>query len=290
MFPRGNPAPSYFFAYFPESLGLALFILGCLAILYCLFARDQKAILLLAIMLPLYIVLELSAVKVNRFALDLMPPFCILSGVLLAGLWKRKPSIFYKALSVGVFGVVFLYSAVYSLAWANFQRPEINIPAQTAEWVHEHVPPGSRIGMKGEFWLVGSPTLLPDPEMLKGYHITDYASSPDYILLPKLVYEIVKQYADLTRSGYVYRTDDWLPELPPPPVEQAVLLESISQGQYELVQQFEKVPSVFGITFAPRGLLGGRTWFREHAGDYGIQVYRKRSLIETHALGVQETR
>ena len=142
--------------------------------------------------------------------------------------------------------------------------------------------------MKGEFWLAGSPNFLPDPQMLKGYQITDYASSPDYILLPKLIYEIVKQYADLSESGYVYRTDDWFPQLPPPPAERAVLLLSISQKQYQLVQEFEKVPSIFGITFGPQG-FGGRTWFREHAGAYGIQIYRKRGMGDTQPLGVAGT-
>jgi|GEM_PF-6687734 len=288
MFPRGNPTPSYFFSYFPESLGLPLFILGCLAILYCLYARDRKAILLLTIMLPLYIVLELSSVKVNRFALDLMPPFCILSGIVLVQLWKGKPPAMCKALSLTVFCVVFSYSAFYSLAWANFQRPQRNIPVETAEWVNAHVSSGSRIGMKAEFWLAGSPTLLPDPQMLKGYQITDYASSPEYILLPKLVYEIVKQYADLTKAGYVYRSEDWSPQLPPAPAERAVLFDMIEQNQYELIREFEKVPSIFGVRFGPQW-FGGRTWFREHAGAYGIQIYRKRSIGDTHTLGVSGT-
>jgi hypothetical protein len=288
MFPRGNPAPSYFFSYFPESLGLPLFILGCLAILYCLYARDQKAILLLSIALPLYIVLELSSVKVNRFALDLMPPFCILSGIVLVRLWKGKPPAMCKTLSLAVFFVVFSYSAVYSLAWANFQRPERNIPVETAEWVNAHIPQGSRIGMKAEFWLAGSHTLLPDPQMLKGYQISDYASSPEYILLPKLVYAIMKQYVDLTESGYIYRLEDWFPQLPPAPAEGAVLLDIIHQQKYQMVQEFEKVPSIFGITFGPQW-FGGRTWFREHAGAYGIQIYRKRSIGDTHTLGVSGT-
>lgn len=288
MFPRGNPAPSYFFSYFPESLGLPLFILGCLAILYCLYARDRKAIFLLTIMLPLYIVLELSSVKVNRFALDLMPPFCILSGIVLVRLWKGKPPAIWKALSLGVFFVVFSYSAVYSLAWANFLRPERNIPVETAEWVNAHVPPGSRIGMKAEFWVAGSLKLLPDPQMLKGYQITDYASSPEYILVPKLVCEIMKQYADLTKAGYVYRSEDWSPQLPPAPAEGAVLLDIIHQKQYQLVQEFEKVPSIFGMTFGRPG-FGGRTWLREHAGAYGIQIYRKRSSVDTHTPGVSAT-
>lgn len=285
MFPRGNPAPSYFFSYFPENLGLPLFILGCLGILYCLYARDRKAILLLTIMLPLYLVLELGSVKVNRFALDLMPPFCLFSGIIIVRLWIGKPQAIFKTLSLAVFLGVFVYSAVYSLAWANFHRPERDIPVETAEWVKAHVPQGSRIGTKAEFWLKGSPGFLPDPEMLKAYEVTDYASSPEYLLVPNLVYELIKQYAALTKSGYVYRPEDWSPQLPPAPAEEAVLLDSISQKQYELVQKFEKSPSIFGMTFGSQG-FGGRTWFREHGGAYGIQIFRKRPSVGTHTLGV----
>jgi len=277
MFPRGNPAPSYLLSYFPENLGIPLFVLGCLGIVYCLYVRDQKAILLMFVSLPLYVILEISSVKVNRFALDLMPLFCLFGGILVIRGWEVKSPIWYRAIALATFLVVILYSATYSLAWANFERVRRNVPVETVQWVNVHVPAGSHIGMKAEFWLAGSPTLLPDPALLSRFKITPYTEYPDYILFPKLVYTLLKQYEDLSNSGYVYRPEDWSPQLPPSPAEAAVLSDVMRQRQYELIKEFEKVPSLFDIDFSAHA-LGRRTWFLEHVGTYGIQIYKKRIL------------
>lgn len=277
MFPGGNPAPSYLFSYFPENLGIPLFILCCLGILYCLYIRDQKGILLMTVSLPLYVVLELSSVKVNRFALELMPLFCLFAGILIVRMWHRKSLLLYKSVVLATFVVVFLYSASYSLAWANFERVVRKVTVETAEWVNVHVPAESRIGMKAEFWLTGSPNLLPDPAMLKGFQITQYTDYPEYILFPKLLYALVKQSEELSQAGYVYRPEDWSPQLPPSPADAAVLSDIIHQKQYVLVKEFEKTPSLFGIDFGAHS-LGRRTWFLEHYGSYGIQVYKNRSI------------
>jgi hypothetical protein len=283
MFPRGNPAPSYILSYFPENLGIPLFILGCLGVVYGLYVRDQKAILLMFVSLPLYLALELSSVKVNRFALDLMPLFCLFAGILVVRGWEVKLSIGYRAIAVATFLIVILYSATYSLAWANFERVRRDVPVETVQWVNVHVPAGSHIGMEAEFWLAGSPNLLPDPALLRRFQITPYTDYPDYILFPKLVYALLKQYDDLSNSGYVYRPEDWSPQLPPTPAEAAVLFDVMHQRQYELIKEFEKVPSLFGIDFSAHA-LGRRTWFLEHVGTYGIQIYKKRGLKTAYSI------
>jgi hypothetical protein len=277
MFPQGNPAPSYLFSFLPENLGLPLFLLGCIGILYLLYRRDQKAIFLMIVALPLYAALELSTVKVNRYALDLMPLFCLFAGILLVRIGEIKPSVVYKAISLATFFIVFFYSAFYSLSWANFERVRRDIPVETAEWVNANVPAGNRIGMKADFWLAGSPTLLPEPAMLRGFHITQYTDYPEYILLPKILYDLIQQYENLSQSGYVYRPEDWSPQLPPSQAEAAVLFDVIHQRQYQLVKEFEKGPSLFSIDFGVH-TFGRRTWFLEHAGAYGIQIYKKRAL------------
>jgi len=279
MFPRGNPAPSYFLSYFPENLGIPLFILGCLGMVYCLYVRDQKAILLIVVSLPLYVALELSSVKVNRFALDLMPVFCLFAGILIVRVWEVKLSIGYRAISLATFLIVILYSATYSLAWANFEQVRRTVPIETAEWVNVHIPAGSHIGMRAGFWLAGSPDLLPEPAMLKVFQVNQYTDYPEYILLPKIIYDLMKQYDDLSQAGYVYRPEDWSP-LPPPTFDElAVLLDIIHQKEYALVKEFKKRPTLFGIDFGTHS-VGRKTWFLEHVGGYGIQVYRKRSIAE----------
>jgi hypothetical protein len=275
FFPAGNPAPSYLLSYFPESLGIPLFGLSCLGIAYCLFARDKKAILLLLIALPLYMALELSSVKVNRFAMDLMPLLCLFSAILIVQFSKPSHAVIIRTISVLIFICVLSYSSLYSLAWANLQSSLRSVPSETADWIKVHISPGSRLGMKADLWLAGSPGLLPDPATLTEFQITQYTEYPDFIILPKTLYEIMRQYADLTRSGYIYRPEDWSPFPPPMPDEVAVLVDLIDEQQYELVKEFEQKPSIFGIAFGPQSLTG-RTWLLEHTGPYGMRFYKKR--------------
>jgi hypothetical protein len=283
FFPAGHPAPSYLLSYFPESLGIPLFGLSCLGIAYCLFAREKKAILLLLIALPLYIALELSSVKVNRFAMDLMPLFCLFSAILIVQFSKRSHAVIIRTISVLVFIGVLSYSSLYSLAWANLQSSLRSVPSETADWINAHVPHGSRLGMNAYFWLTGSPGLLPDPAMLTRFKIANYTEYPDFIILPKTLYEIMKQYANLTRSGYTYRSEDWTPFSPPIPGEAAVLVDLIDEQRYELVKEFERKPSIFGITFGPQS-LSGQTWLLEHTGPYGIRLYKKRLALDEATL------
>lgn len=276
MFPQGSPAPSYLLAFFPENLGIPLFILGCLGIMYCVYTRDEKATLLMIASLPLYIMLELSSVKVNRFALDIMPLFCLFGAILIVRIAELKSSAMSRAISCATFLIVFMYSASYSLAWVNFERNKGNALVETTGWVNTHVKPGSTIGMRANFWILGSENLLPDPEKLARYPIASMSNYPDYILLPKLVYQITKQYVELTQAGYSFKPEDWSPQLPPSPEEKMVFIDLIHQKHYQLVAEFEKTPGILGVTF-PSQTLTGRTWFLEHEGPYGIQIYKKRA-------------
>ena len=287
IFPGGRPAPSYFFSFFPENLGLPLFVLGCIGIFYIFLVRDRKAIFVVALSLPLYIMLELSSAKVNRFALDLMPLFCLFAAICVVRLLTVANSKAVRACLTGTLLLTFGYSAIYSLAWANFQRPQRDVRVEAVEWMNSQIPPGSRIGIKANLWIAASPGLLPDPPLLRGYQITDYGSSPEYILLPKLVYAVVKQYDELSKAGYIYTAQDWWPQLPPSITEATVLVALIQQSQYEMVHEIEKFPEIWGIRFFPQS-LGRQTWLLEHAGAYGIQIYKKRE-VEANSIAVLPT-
>lgn len=282
FFPGARPAPSYFFSYFPENLGVPLFLLSCLGIVTCVLRHDRKALLLLVVTLPLYGALELSSVKVNRFAMDLMPILCLFAALALAPWLQKKRHVMVKVLAVVVFALVFSYSALYSLAWAGLQRSLPLVPVETARWVSEHVPPGSAIGLKAQLWIDGSPNLLPDPRILSGYRIVRYTDDPDYILVPKSLLAIMRQYADLRANGYIYTVEDWAPLPPPAPGEAEVLLDLIRQSHYDLLVEIERRPTILGWTFLDQAFTG-KTWLLEHTGSYGIQVYRKRSSPESAA-------
>ena len=284
IFPSGRPAPSYFFSFFPENLGLPLFVLGCIGICYAFLARDRRAMFIVGISLPLYVMLEFSSAKVNRFALDLMPLFCLFAAICVVRLLCAANSKAVRACLAGAMVLIFSYSAIYSLAWGNFQRPQRDVRIEAVQWVKNEIPPGSQIGTRARLWVAASPGLLPDTALLKGYQITDYSSSPEYILLPKLVYAVVKQYDELSKAGYIYTAQDWWPQLPPSDTEATVLVALIEQSQYEMVHEVEKSPEIWGVKFPPQS-LGRQTWLLEHAGAYGIQIYKKRT-VEPNSIAV----
>jgi hypothetical protein len=284
FFPAGRPAPSYFLSYFPENLGLPLFITSIIGLGYCLYTKDRKAILLLVISLPLYIGLEFSSVKVNRFSMDLMPLLCLFAAIGMVYVLEKYQSTGIKLGIRVLFTSILLYSGLYSLAWGNLQRSLSEVPQETGSWIRSNVTEGTRIGMRAQLWVAGSPGLLPNPTTLTSYEIDEYRAYPDIIVLPKLLEAIMQQYADLTGAGYVYRREDWSPLPPPAPGETEILVDLLNEQHYELIAEFERHPSIFGLTFAPQA-LSGKTWLLEHTGSYGIQVYRKRAEPEQVKLG-----
>jgi hypothetical protein len=216
-------------------------------------------------------------VKVNRYALELMPMFCLFAAIGLEQLHRVRSSSTWRIVSISLSFTILSFSTVYVLAWANVTRPNRDVRIESAEWIKAHVTEGSRIGMKGQLWVTNSPQLIPNPSMLNGYKIEDYTSLPDYIVMPKLLFEVVRQYDRLTKAGYVYRLEDWTPQSPPPQGELYALINIVSQQQYVLVKEFERLPALAGVSFDNQR-FGDRTWLREHAGAYGIQIYQKRGI------------
>jgi len=225
--------------------------------------------------------LERSSVKVNRYVLELMPVFCLFGAIAMERVSQTKPATLWRPVSLALCAAIVGYSAFYSLAWANFYSPERDVRVETVEWLKANVHSGSYIGMNAKLWLEGSPELIPDPSLLGEFRITSYTAYPEYIILPKLVHAVMSQYIALTDRGYQYRPKDWSPQSPPPSRELTALADVIQHKQYMLVKDFEKTPERFGLSFGPQR-FGGPTWFREHAGAYGIQIYQKRSMIQSN--------
>lgn len=275
IFPAGHPAPSYFVSYFPESLGFPLFVLSCAGILVTIYARDRTGIIVLGLFLPMYLMLEQSSVRVNRYALDIMPIMCLFAALALKYLSSLNRSRLFRLVPLIAFSAIFTYSVVYSIAWANFKRSVHSIPLRAEEWIHSQVQGGSEIGMRSSIWIPGSPQLILDPERLQAYKIVDYKDNPEYVVLPHLLYDVAAQLEVLTETGYKYTANDWFPQLPPPPEDIDVLVELIHEKRYSLVKTFEVFPSFAGITFTSE-VFGGKTWQLEHAGPYGIRIYKRK--------------
>ena len=277
MFPHGHPAPPYLLSFIPESIGIPLFFLALAGMSISIWTRDVRALVVGLVMVPMYIMLEMSSVKVNRYALELMPVLCLFAA--LAVEWGRKRC--RSSAQTAVLGLlttsVVIFTVLYTLSWASFYRPLVDVRAATVEWLTMHVPVGATVGMKAHLWLDGSPQLIPDPIRLTEYQIQSYVDRPEWVVVPKLVTAVVDQYRQLTARGYQYQASDWSPQEPPPQEELTFLLEVLSQQHYVLAHEVEKTQTLWGLSFAPQR-FGEHTWMREHGNAYGIQIYRRRDV------------
>jgi 4-amino-4-deoxy-L-arabinose transferase-like glycosyltransferase len=272
MFPAGRPAPSYLAAYIPENVGLPLFVAGLAGLVYAAIRRDIRVAMVVAAVLPACMIAELSRVKVNRYVLELMPVWSLVAAVALTDMTRAGHRAVRMTAAALVVAVV-TYSAVYSAGWARFVNPGGDVQHQAAEWVNRSVPGGTSLGVESALVVNGSPELLPDRGSLSRYSLVDYADEPEYVLLPEGVYAIVRQYIELTGSGYAYTTADWgLTQ--PTAKDLAVLSRIVREDGYALVKQFAKRPTILGVDVGSASLTGP-TWMLEHNRAAGIRIYRR---------------
>jgi Dolichyl-phosphate-mannose-protein mannosyltransferase len=272
MFPANRPAVSYIGGYFPESTGVPLFVAGLVGIGYAVLRRDRRALIALLGAVPAYAVLELAHVKVNRYALEMFPLWCVFASIWLGDLWQRadgRRRWLARALPVAVAA----YSLVYALAWAEFFSPRGNVQHEAGEWLRRAVPMGTTLGVRSSVLVSSSPELLPDERALAGYRLVDYADAPAYVLVPNGARAVVAQYLDELRHGYAYTANDWFPSEPSAP-DLEVLSRIVREDGWVLTREFGKRPEFLGLRVGS-GSLTGRTWLVEHSPPGGLSVYRR---------------
>jgi hypothetical protein len=271
FFPAYRPAVSYLLGFIPESVGLALFIAGLVGCAYVVLRKDRRAIIIIVSAIPAYVVLELSRIKVNRYALELMPLWCVVAAVWLGDVCSRRDRR-WRLVGVSASVAIVAYSLMYSLGWAEFSSPRGDVREEAGKWLDTAIPRGSSVGVRSGLLVSGSPELLPGGAYLSGYQLVDYAASPDYVLLPDNVYEVIRQYEAAARDGYTYSAEDWWPSTPSA-MDLAVLSRIVEGDEYVVIKEFRKRPALFGRNVRSDS-LSGRTWYVEH-GAGGIRVYRR---------------
>ena len=279
MFPAAKPAPSYLLAYLPENFGLPGYILALSGVLLAVVRRDKKLLLLLLAALPLWVMLERSSVKVNRYVLELTPILCVAGGFAFEWLWTLARQYKSHWMASGLFGGIYLFTCIYSFAWAEFYRPSHDLPQKAASWVQATVSRGATIGLRSSVIVDHILPRLPNAQQLEGYRLMRYDENPDYILLPKLVYEVVRQHLELSSQGKGYQDADWFPYPPPTPEDLRFMEELVAGERYELLKEVARAPEFLGYEPGPQA-IHGYTWLREHS-SYSILVYKRVSFPES---------
>ena len=178
-----------------------------------------------------------------------------------------------RKLAVGTCAALFLYSALYGVAFSSlYTREDSRI--QAARWIDEHVPANSRIGVeRGAFSMRG----MIDPEKnpvriiqtgwlfeFRGFttckvelnYLEDQCNLLDYLVI-----------MDINR----YQQFTAVPELIP---GGAAFYEALVKGElgFDLVRRFKNYPSIGGLEFRDDGSEPTFTGFDHPA----VMVFRKK--------------
>ncbi len=228
--------------------------------------------LLLAWIVPYFLLINTAEAKFFRYTAPIIPALVILTGSFLARhLSLTSTQRLPRLLTFGATVVVIAGTLIWSAAFASiYSRPHTRVAA--SEWIHEHVPTGSTI--TSEYWDDQLPLpLYAPPGQNQFRHLTldlyadrnnddafsyvnDFLQQADYIVLssdrlaesiPRLPwrYPVVSRYYTLLESGQlgfqlVYESDDAL-HLGPFQIHDRSADESFTVYDHPHVRIYKKV-------------------------------------------------
>ncbi|OFX13589.1 MAG: hypothetical protein A2Z18_07315 [Armatimonadetes bacterium RBG_16_58_9] len=119
-------------------LGPPLAFLFPASALYALWRRDRSGLVILAFVIPYYVLISLSQVRFARYALPLFPAVALLCGWFAREMWLRVSTRWLRWSWAGACVVAAVFTLVYTLALDRlFTVPDPR--DQAARWVFAHV-------------------------------------------------------------------------------------------------------------------------------------------------------
>ena len=238
----------------PLGIGWPLTILFIFGLSYSLWKIDhQKGLILLWIGIYFYVIGGLQA-KPIRYLLPLLPFLALLSADFCVWFIRSPQLARARKLGIGICAAVFMYSAIYGVAFASlYTREDSRI--QAARWIDQHIPANSRIGVeRGGFSMRGMinsekysvrPIKMGVLFTLRGFttckveftFVQDLLRDLDYIAITD-----VNRYQQFTAA----------PELVP---GGAAFYQALVEGEvgFDLIQRFRHHPSLGSIVFKDDG-------------------------------------
>lgn len=126
-----------------QAVGYPFYGLMLAAVIYSLWKRRAENLLLLAVILPYFLLLSKTSWVVTRYTLPLLPGLAILVVSMLRDLATKKQIL--KIFAIGAIVVAVFWAVALDLAYSNVLRgPD---PRDTATvWITENVEPDATIG------------------------------------------------------------------------------------------------------------------------------------------------
>ena len=256
----------------PLGVGWPLTLLFVLGISRSLWKRNHRTGLILLWAGIYFATIGGLHTKPIRYLLPLLPLLALLAAD-FCGWFIRSPRfVRVRKLAVGVCVAVFLYSALYGVAFASlYTREDSRI--QTARWINDHVPATSSIGVeRGAFSMRG----MIDPakfhigvfQTLMLFKCRGFATCKGELYWLKRQLDLLDYIVITDVNRYQHFTA--VPELIP---GGAAFYEALVEGDlgFDLIRRSKNYPSIGGMEFRDDGSEPTFTGFDHPA----VMVFRK---------------
>lgn len=242
-----------------QAMGFPLYFLGMLALGCALARRTAPDWILLAGIVPYFMLTAIGTWVVVRYMLPLMPLLALLIARLIVAGWDAKQS-WRHAIAGGVALVI----GVTVLADVSYLRlaaaPDVR--DTTAKWISEELPQKACfVDVQG---YVGDQFFNPPisgKTCVASYRLQSAAAAElfsnhsfDYLILNEYLYK------NMERLGAAHTQD-----------AHRVFYEALSQSSYTVIASFKPKPEILGIDFS--------SWFSSHDYTYvypGIRIYQRQ--------------
>lgn len=222
-----------------QALGYALYALVLLGVLYALFRRTAADWLLLAAIVPYFVLTSFTSWVVVRYTLPLVPLLAILAArVAHLGLSSR---LLHRIAGYAMISLVVGWTLLGDAAYLRLQADK-NVRDLATEWIGQHVPRGSSI--------VAVKTYLEDdffnPVIPRGYasHAFFLVEQADGARLFR-----GQRYDYLILHEYLYKNMERLGSRHPSAQAQA-FYQALLQSRYRPIKEFKQRATIFGIDFS----------------------------------------
>ncbi|MCL5104436.1 MAG: glycosyltransferase family 39 protein [Armatimonadetes bacterium] len=137
-------------------MGTLLFCLTALGFGWTLWKRDKAAMVILAFLVPYYVLISLSQVRFARYTLPMFPGLALLAMWPMKYGWGQTIARRGRTIMVVLWALMFAWPLAYAVVLdMPFGRPDPRDEA--ARWMLSNVPKGSSVGVLDTPWFYSPP-------------------------------------------------------------------------------------------------------------------------------------
>lgn len=236
---RGPVFWQYLTRIFLYAMGLPFLFLSYLGGLYALKKRTKYDLLILAFVIPYFIIISFGSWTTIRYSIPLLPFFMIFIARLIIEAFNERRMLLYKFSILILTFAATLYTTAYSFAYVDVMS-EKDTRLKTWDWIETNIPEGSSIAFVSHYSKrLESDFYYPQISQVK-YSVThtpdDWTriESADYVILSEFEY---RQYLRLSKHF---------------PSEHAIFMKILEGGMFVRIIEFKSQYALLGLPFPNR--------------------------------------